>query len=135
MFKVGVKILVLGKLKNIYLKRLEEEYLKRISFPVAILEVKESKVEEFSKSSHLVLLDETGKQYTSADFCKYLQSKLSHITFLVGGPYGISPQISKLAAEKISLSQMTLPHALARLILIEQLYRANTIIKNHPYHH
>ena len=70
------------------------------------------------KGDHIILLDELGRQFTSKEFSGY-----------------ISEEIYKLANEKISLSKMTFPHQMVRLIFLEQLYRAFTIIKNEPYHH
>jgi 23S rRNA (pseudouridine1915-N3)-methyltransferase len=88
---------------------------------------------------HLILLDETGKQVTSKTFATYLDSKLnwipSRLIFVIGGSFGFSDEVYKRANEKLAISKMTLPHQLARLLFLEQLYRAFSIINNHPYHH
>ena len=90
-------------------------------------------------SDYVVLLDEHGRQYTSMDFAKYIEKKMSTIqrrlVFVVGGPYGFSPEVYARANEKISLSSMTFSHEMIRLIFTEQLYRAMTILRNEPYHH
>ena len=83
---------------------------------------------------YLVLLDEKGKEFTSVQFSTYIERK-THTVFVVGGPYGFSDAVYKAAAEKISLSKMTFSHQMIRLIFIEQLYRAMTILNNEPYHH
>lgn len=90
-------------------------------------------------SDYVSLLDEHGKQYTSVEFAKYIEKKMSTIqrrlVFVVGGPYGFSSEVYARANEKISLSSMTFSHEMIRLIFTEQLYRAMTILRNEPYHH
>ena len=87
----------------------------------------------------IVLLDEGGKQYCSTEFAAYLDRKQQQaarrLVFVVGGPYGFSPDIYRLAQEKISLSLMTFSHQMIRLLFVEQLYRAMTILRGEPYHH
>ena len=80
---------------------------------------------------YVVLLDEHGKEYTSMQFASYME----RLVFIIGGPYGFSETIYKTASEKISLSKMTFSHQMIRVIFIEQLYRAMTILNNEPYHH
>ena len=86
---------------------------------------------------YLVLLDEKGKEFTSVQFSTYIERKThtvpKRLVFVVGGPYGFSDAVYKAAAEKISLSKMTFSHQMIRLIFIEQLYRAMTILNNEPY--
>ncbi len=88
---------------------------------------------------YLVLLDEKGKEFTSVQFAAYLEKKMhvvpKRLVFAVGGPYGFSEAVYKTAAEKISLSKMTFSHQMIRLIFVEQIYRAMTIIAGEPYHH
>ena len=88
---------------------------------------------------YLVLLDEKGKEFTSMQFSAYMERKPhtvpKRLVFVVGGPYGFSDAVYKSAAEKISLSKMTFSHQMIRLIFIEQIYRAMTILNNEPYHH
>ncbi|MDY4845732.1 MAG: 23S rRNA (pseudouridine(1915)-N(3))-methyltransferase RlmH, partial [Parabacteroides sp.] len=86
-----------------------------------------------------VLLDEKGKEFTSMQFAAYIEKKMhsvpKRLVFIVGGPYGFSEAVYKAAAEKIALSKMTFSHQMVRLIFVEQIYRAMTILHNEPYHH
>jgi len=90
-------------------------------------------------SDHVVLLDEHGTERTSMEYSQWLERRMSsgckRLVFVVGGPYGFSPEVYHRANEKISLSKMTFPHELVRLIFVEQLYRAFTILRHEPYHH
>ena len=91
------------------------------------------------EGSYVVLLDEHGKEYRSVTFAEQLQSWLNTstkgLTFVIGGPYGFSEAVYKRADAKISLSQMTFSHQMIRLLFVEQLYRAMTILRGEPYHH
>lgn len=87
----------------------------------------------------VVLLDEHGKEFRSVEFAEWMERKMhtvnKRLVFVIGGPYGFAPSIYNVAQEKISLSKMTFSHQMIRLIFIEQLYRAMTILNNGPYHH
>ena len=87
----------------------------------------------------VVLLDEHGREFRSVDFAKWMERKLSttgkRLVFIIGGPYGFSPRIYQVAQEKISLSKMTFSHQMIRMIFVEQVYRAMTILRGEPYHH
>ena len=87
----------------------------------------------------VILLDERGKQLTSPGLAKLIQQRREmsdpNIIFIVGGSMGVSPDLRQRANYVLSLSQMTLPHALARVIVLEQIYRALCIQASHPYHH
>lgn len=87
----------------------------------------------------LVLLDEHGREFRSIEFAQYMRNKMNtvnkRLVFLIGGPYGFSPRIYAAAQEKISLSKMTFSHQMIRLIFVEQVYRAMTILNGGPYHH
>lgn len=87
----------------------------------------------------LVLLDECGKEMTSREFATYIDRKsvtvARRLVFLIGGPYGFSPEVYERANEKISLSRMTFSHEMVRLFFVEQIYRAMTILRGEPYHH
>ena len=87
----------------------------------------------------LVLLDERGREFTSREFSQYLEQKMQTVSkrlvFLIGGPYGFSPRVYEAAQGKISLSKMTFSHQMVRLFLVEQIYRAFTIMRGEPYHH
>lgn len=91
------------------------------------------------ESCYVVLLDEHGKEYRSVTFAEQLQTWLNSstrgLTFVIGGPYGFSEEVYKRADAKISLSQMTFSHQMVRLLFVEQLYRAMTILRGEPYHH
>lgn len=90
-------------------------------------------------SDRVVLLDERGKMFTSLEWARDLESKSAHLqgdlVFVIGGPYGFSEAVYGRSDEKISLSKMTFSHQMVRLVFVEQLYRAFTIIKGEPYHH
>ena len=94
---------------------------------------------KINSGDYVILLDEKGKQLNSVRFAQDLQELMnqSHkqIIFVVGGPYGFSEEIYQRANRKISLSEMTFTHQMVRLFLIEQLYRAFSILQGKPYHH
>ena len=87
----------------------------------------------------VVLLDEHGKEFRSIEFADWVEKKMhtvnKRLMFVIGGPYGFAPSVYAAAKEKISLSKMTFSHQMIRLIFVEQLYRAMTILNNSPYHH
>ncbi len=88
---------------------------------------------------HCVLLDERGREYTSAQFSAYMEKKMQSVSrrlvFITGGPYGFSDEIYENCPERISLSRMTFSHQMIRPLFAEQLYRAMAIIRGEPYHH
>lgn len=89
-------------------------------------------------STFTILLDEHGREYRSLNFAAHLQKLMSSgrdVTFVVGGPYGFSKDVYDRADGLISLSQMTFSHQMIRLLFVEQIYRAMTILRNEPYHH
>lgn len=104
---------------------------------------KEKEGELISKSLQpgdvVILLDEGGKEFRSIDFASWIERKLStvnkRLVFIIGGPYGFSQKVYQSAHEKVSLSKMTFSHQMVRLIFVEQLYRAMTILSGGPYHH
>jgi 23S rRNA (pseudouridine1915-N3)-methyltransferase len=154
-----ITLLTVGKTTNVNLIQLQEEYQNRLKFyiPFEILVIPELKktknlsiseqlekeadliLKQLETSDEVVLLDEKGKQFTSVGFSEFISKKMlaSHkrMIFVVGGPYGFSDRIYKRANGKISLSTMTFSHQMIRLIFVEQLYRAMTILKGEPYHH
>tara|TARA_R110002020_G_scaffold157275_1_gene339926 strand:+ start:449 stop:922 length:474 start_codon:yes stop_codon:yes gene_type:complete len=87
----------------------------------------------------LILLDEKGKEFNSVSFSQYLQKKMNSgiktLVFVIGGPYGFSPDVYAKAQGKVALSKMTFSHQMIRLFITEQLYRGFTILRNEPYHH
>lgn len=154
-----IKIVLVGKTDapylqtgiNLYLDRLKHYMsVKMIEIPelknVSALSREQIKIREgelilkqIAPAEQVILLDEHGKTYTSVNWARDLEQKIAHsskdIVFVVGGSYGFSEQIYKRADSMLSLSQMTFSHQLVRLIFVEQLYRAFTIIKGEPYHH
>ena len=94
---------------------------------------------QLNPGDDLILLDEKGKTFTSVMFSQWIEKQMNigskRIVFVVGGPYGFSKDVYDKAKFKISLSEMTFSHQMIRLIFVEQLYRAFTIIKGEPYHH
>jgi len=90
-------------------------------------------------SDDVILLDERGKMYSSEEWARHLEQKMTYgsqdLVFVIGGAYGFSEKVYQRADGKLSLSQMTFSHQMVRLIFVEQLYRAFTIIKGEPYHH
>lgn len=95
-------------------------------------------LQKIQPSDTVVLLDEHGKEFRSIEFADWLQKKQNtarRLVFVIGGPYGFSESIYKRADEQLSLSKMTFSHQMVRLLFVEQIYRACTIIKGEPYHH
>lgn len=88
---------------------------------------------------YIVLLDEHGSERTSMEFAAWMQKKMSagpkRLVFIIGGPYGFSENVHKRGNEEISLSRMTLSHQMVRMLFVEQIYRAMTILNSEPYHH
>jgi 23S rRNA (pseudouridine1915-N3)-methyltransferase len=156
---VKISIWSIGKNNEAYIKTGVEEFTHRISkyfkvewniIPVPKnagmlsemdLKKKESEtiLQWLTKSDYLVALDERGKQFDSEGLADFIQKRanesVKNMVFLVGGIYGLDEAVLKKANYKWSLSQLTFPHQLVRLILAEQLYRACTILKNEKYHH
>jgi 23S rRNA (pseudouridine1915-N3)-methyltransferase len=103
--------------------------------------VKEGELIISKKTSYkeLYLFDEIGKQMTSVEFAEFLQKKMAsgikELVFVIGGPYGFSEEVYQQCVASVSLSKMTFSHQLARLLCVEQFYRAFTILKGEPYHH
>lgn len=139
-----IKVAWIGKTKEPAIQTLTDEYLKRISRYADI----ESTVlrdeaallkmcEKARPAPTLVLLDSRGKQFSSKEFAGFVgdcEQRGSQPWFAIGPADGFSDQSRKSASAVVSLGKMTLPHELARVVLLEQLYRAFTILKNHPYH-
>jgi 23S rRNA (pseudouridine1915-N3)-methyltransferase len=99
----------------------------------------ETILNRLTREDYLVALDEKGRQMSSEGLALFIQSRandsIRNLIFLIGGAYGLDEQVLQRANHKWSLSQLTLPHQLVRLVLAEQLYRACTIQRNEKYHH
>lgn len=154
-----VALVLVGKTVNKHFVELIDEYAGRvkhyISFDIiTIPELKNTKslstdqqkqqegeliLKQMQAGDHVVLLDEHGKEFRSVEFSKWVEQKMQtvnkRLVFVIGGPYGFSPDVYAKANEKISLSKMTFSHQMVRLIFVEQLYRAMTIMRGEPYHH
>jgi len=96
-------------------------------------------LKRLSPGDEVVLLDERGAQMRSVEFARFLEAKMvasvKRLVFVLGGPYGFSAAVYARANAELALSRLTFSHQLARLIFVEQLYRANTILRGEPYHH
>lgn len=154
-----IKLLAIGKTDDKSLQALIQIYQERlrhyIKFELVIIpELKKSKnlsenqqkekegdllLKEIRSTDQLILLDEKGQEFRSIEFSRFLQKKMNsgikHLVFVIGGPYGFSDQIYRKAKGKVSFSKMTFSHQMIRLFVVEQIYRAFTILKNEPYHH
>jgi 23S rRNA (pseudouridine1915-N3)-methyltransferase len=142
-----IKVAWIGKTKNPAIEALTAEYLKRISryARVSSVALKEEfailplmrGVRQHEERHKLVLLDSEGTQFTSEELAEFLERERVNakpLLFAVGGSDGFSFETRRKAEFTLSLGKITLPHELARVVLVEQLYRAFTILKNHPYH-
>lgn len=154
-----IKLLCIGKTSKSFLVDGEAEYLKRLKHYVSVEKIEfpdirnakkktEAQIKEeegqliLSKclpQDHLILLDENGKQFGSEGFAEHLQKLynggMKQLVFIIGGAYGFSEELYAKAQGKISISKMTFSHQMIRMIFLEQLYRAHTIMKGEPYHH
>ena len=154
-----IKLLAIGKTDDKNLHTLIETYQNRlkhyINFEIDVIaDIKNVKnlteaqqkekegeliLKKLAATDVLILLDEKGTQFNSVAFSEYLQKKMNggikQLVLVIGGPYGFSEAVYAKAQGKISLSKMTFSHQMIRLFVVEQLYRAYTILKNEPYHH
>ena len=145
---VKIKIAWVGKTKEPAITSLTEEYLRRIARYAQVeglsLRDEPALLARFGKDtgsgskSYLVLMDSRGKEFSSEQFAKFLGEHLERnplpLVFAIGGADGFGAEARSLAQSTISLGKITLPHELARVVLLEQIYRAFTILKGHPYH-
>lgn len=158
---LGVTVIAVGRIKEKFLTQAIDEYKKRLKRYCAfeIIEVKDEAtpenpterekeivllkegeriMEKIPKGAEVVALCVEGKQQSSEEFASYLEKTAtegkSRIVFIIGGSFGIAEPIKKMAAKRLSFSEMTFPHQLMRLILTEQIYRAFTICEGKTYH-
>lgn len=148
-----INLICVGNLKETFSKQEQEEYLKRLSAfcKVNVIEIKEqNQFENFSVTlekegeeilkklkGYVILCDIKGKELSSPALAEKLENLMqtnSEISFVVGGSYGVCEKVKSLSKEKISFSPMTFPHNLFRIMLLEQVYRAFTIINGKTYH-
>jgi 23S rRNA (pseudouridine1915-N3)-methyltransferase len=152
----AISIIAVGKLREPHWRAAQTSYLKRLRryTKVAIIETKdiagrslpdvvalqregEQLIKAAENADHKVLLNLTGRQMNSEQFAAYLQQQFvrhGHLAFIVGGPFGVSDEVVAGVNEQLSLSLLTFPHEVARVILLEQLYRGCTILNNEKYH-
>ena len=153
-----IKIIALGKIKEKFLKDGIDEFLKRLSAytPVEIIELNPIEIKDenltarvleeegkrvlahIKENSYVITLEISGRQLTSEDFAQKINevtiSGTSELIFVIGSSCGLSPEVSNRADFKLSMSKMTFLHQFARLILIEQIYRAYKILNHEKYH-
>ena len=153
-----ITLLVIGKTANARLQSLIEDYQQRLTHYVpfelvVIPDIKNAKaltrdqlktaegeaiLRFVTPAMDVLLLDEHGREFRSIEFADFLQKKMSSgkdLVLVIGGAYGFSEAVYARANGKISLSQMTFSHQMIRLMAIEQIYRAMTILRGEPYHH
>lgn len=149
---MNIQILACGRLKNGAHKDLFDDYLKRMDWGVTLHEIDSKHKEQgkihtdecaqilgkLSAQSFIVAMDERGKTFSSRDFAGKIQdlqnAGQSQIQFILGGADGLSNEIRSRANLLLSFGKQTWPHMLARVMLLEQIYRSQQILKNHPYH-
>ena len=152
-----ISIVAVGKIKEKSLSQLIEEYKKRIGayYKIEIIEVSDEPndrlsdekvkeiegqriIKQLKKDSYVILLSLKGKQMDSIKFSREIEKintyNSSHITFVIGGSVGVSEQVEQRADLLLKLSEMTFPHNIARLLILEQIYRAYKILNNETYH-
>lgn len=156
---MDIALITVGKTTTEYIQTGIDEYCRRLKryvpFSIKCLpDVKKTRkmtedqqktaesamiLSELQPSDYVVLLDERGDMLTSRQFSEFIQKGMSggkkRMVFVVGGPYGFSQETYSRANAKLSFSKMTFSHEMIRLFFVEQLYRANTILRNEPYHH
>lgn len=140
-----ISLIAVGKVKDRHLLEKVDDFVTRIGFDASftIHEIKDSDKENEGKkliemlkdpAACNIALSEEGREYTSEGFANFLQKTGRKLNFIIGGPNGLSTLVKNKVQETISLSQMTFPHEIARMLLVEQIYRAISIIKNRSYH-
>ena len=145
-----INLITIGKLKEKFLVEGVAEYIKRIKIfsKIEVKEISECRtideegeklLAQVPKNSFLIVLDVAGEALTSEKFAEKISALnlrgISEITFIIGGAFGLSDEIRLAANFKLSLSNMTFTHQMARLILVEQIYRAFKINRGEPYHY
>ena len=138
-----ISLAVIGKLRDPALKALYEEYHKRLEWKLTLYEYEgKSALSQLSQcvanAPYLIALDENGENLKSEEFAQLLETiQLHHqgkVTFVIGAAEGLPQDIKTKAHKTISFGKLTWPHLLVRVLLMEQLYRAQQILKGHPYH-
>ena len=154
-----ILLLTIGNTDKKYMREGIDDYVKRLTFYIPFemkvipdiknrsslsTELQKEKegqliLNQVSSGDLLILLDEHGTEFSSVAFSKWIEKKMiagtRQLIFVIGGPYGFSNIVYQRSDIKISMSKLTFSHQMARMIFVEQIYRAMTIIKNEPYHH
>ena len=155
-----ISLIVVGKTTAPWLRQGIEEYVGRLAryAPFRYVELPDAKLRSNKPTAdqlkaaeapillkaltdvdHVVLLDEHGKQPRSIELAKWIETRhhrgIRHLALVVGGAYGFDASVKAKAAEKLALSSLTFSHQMIRLLAVEQLYRAQTILRGEPYHH
>jgi 23S rRNA (pseudouridine1915-N3)-methyltransferase len=138
-----VKVLFSGKTTDPWIRQGIDVYVDRLRHyvPFELVELRDETqiLKSLRSTDHLVLLDERGTFFSSVDWARNLEQKAAHLpkdlVFAIGGPYGFPQDVLARADERLSLSPMTFSHQLVRVVFLEQLYRAFTIIRGEHYHH
>lgn len=137
-----IKIIAVGKVKKNWIDTGIKEYLKRLN-NLEIIEIKDSNKDQeahkiislIKPNEKLIVLSEEGQLFTSIQLANLIENEhFFSFVFAIGSAEGISDKLKQSAHQILSLSKMTFPHEIARLLLVEQIYRANTIINNQKYH-
>lgn len=142
-----IEILAVGKAKDAHITSLISDYQKRLSWHLSTTEIIDRSdplieerhfLEKLKPKSYVIALDERGDNITSRALSETIENitlqGFSHIQFLIGGADGLTPAVKKRAHLLLSFGRQTWPHMLIRLMLVEQIYRAQTILSGHPYH-
>ena len=136
-----IRIIAVGKLKKGYVAQGVNDFKERIAHytSLEIIEVEQENMPKYlSEKVFNIALDRNGKQFNSEDFAKFIEDKMVYfnkdLVFFIGGADGFSGDFIKSCDFSLSFSKMTFPHEIARLFLLEQIYRAITIIKGEQYH-
>jgi 23S rRNA (pseudouridine1915-N3)-methyltransferase len=141
-----IRIIAVGKLKRGPLAELIDDYKKRCRWPIQILEIDHSEktaegavlLSMLERDDHVVILDERGESLASEAFASQMDKLLvggtQRINFIIGGAYGLDGAVISRAHKRLAFGVQTWPHMMVRLMLVEQIYRAEQILAGHPYH-
>ena len=138
-----IVVLAVGKMRDRHMAAICDDYVLRARrhLPVEIVEVDDDDAlaRRLPERAELIALEPGGDAWTTPELAKHLERRMvggtKTLAFLIGGALGLPPAVVKKASRRLSLSNLTLPHRLARVVLCEQLYRAMSIIRGEPYHH
>jgi 23S rRNA (pseudouridine1915-N3)-methyltransferase len=153
---VRVRVIAVGTRMPAWVRSACDDYLRRLrgALPLTLTEIEpgtrsrgsasraiategERLLKAVRPADHVIVLDERGRPFTTRQLADWLKERMGaaeDLAFLIGGPDGLAPAVLSRGELTLSLSRLTLPHALVRVLLLEQLYRAHCILVNHPYH-